>query len=737
MVPKASAKQPISGHIDAKTNASTTQNGYLGWPKPVHSGTHNRTETDSILHPTFIKRLIAFALIACALAGTARAQAPNHKLDSLEQVMLQGSDSGKVLGFLHRANWAGAQGRDWQTPWAIADSIAKNMDPYFSIVCQVSKTNIRSYSVHSNIAIEEYRASEQQLLAYLSSETIAYSFEAKQELGSVYYNIGRLLNASELAAAHTYLEKALALFEELQLPKKRAQVQVALSIYYMDVGKHAQALIMLLEAHEAMKVAKDDFWEAVVAMNISTTYLELKNLELALEYRQVGLDIMLRLEHLPGIARSYDGFAEIYQLGTRNFEKAIEYNLLAIETWEKMGAERSATLSHLNLGKCYLELNQPAKALQQLQVAQENSDSANYDLVAEIYLARARVYLLTGAVVDAQFAADSGMASVRKYNGIQLTAMAHEVYSEVLEANGRTPEALAALKHSQLFYDSLSSVENIASANKIAVEAQLRERELELHIAEQERQLVLEADIRKHQLQRNYLAGASFVLFIILLFSFLLYRNNRTRKISILERETVELQQQSLRARMNPHFIFNCLTSIQRLYLEGKTELANEYLSDFGHMVRRILRDTSRKAISVEDELECLEIYLHLEQLRHPDQISYELVIDPSIEQSGIFMPPLVIQPFVENAIWHGVLPKNKPGNITIQLQLAASEEALLCSITDDGVGHASTNSRAANGHESQGIALTEQRIGGNVQLSPRQGGGTIVNFEIPTEYPS
>ena len=170
---------------------------------------------------------------------------------------------------------------------------------------------------------------------------------------------------------------------------------------------------------------------------------------------------------------------------------------------------------------------------------------------------------------------------------------------------------------------------------------------------------------------------------------------------------------QALRAQMNPHFIFNCLNSINRFTLENEAAKAADYLTKFAKLIRIVLQQSGRSFIPLEDELYCLQLYMDLEALRFEIPFSYE--INPGgINISAVMVPPLLLQPFVENAIWHGLHPKeNENGRIIIDLKL--HNEILHCSIYDNGVGRINSTALTEDngiGKKSLGIKLTQRPIG-------------------------
>lgn len=178
------------------------------------------------------------------------------------------------------------------------------------------------------------------------------------------------------------------------------------------------------------------------------------------------------------------------------------------------------------------------------------------------------------------------------------------------------------------------------------------------------------------------------------------------------EKKQAELEMQTLRAQMNPHFIFNSLNSINRFILTNDRSGASAYLTKFSKLIRLILQHSAAQFISLAGELEALRLYLELESLRFGEQFSYRIVCDQELEQDFIKMPPLLLQPYIENAIWHGLMHKSSKGHLLIDLRLDYA--ALVCTIRDDGIGRkkaAELNSKSAAGHKSMGMNITEQRL--------------------------
>jgi len=180
---------------------------------------------------------------------------------------------------------------------------------------------------------------------------------------------------------------------------------------------------------------------------------------------------------------------------------------------------------------------------------------------------------------------------------------------------------------------------------------------------------------------------------------------------SAFEKKILETEMSSLRAQMNPHFIFNSLNSINKFILMADRETASFYLTKFSKLIRLILENSNKAKISLEQELTALKHYIDMELLRFDHNFSYHIQIDPGIDPLYIQFPPLIIQPYVENAIWHGFIRKDTYGilNITISKE---KQDVLLITIEDNGVGrNYKKNTLETFNKKSHGLKITEDRL--------------------------
>lgn len=241
---------------------------------------------------------------------------------------------------------------------------------------------------------------------------------------------------------------------------------------------------------------------------------------------------------------------------------------------------------------------------------------------------------------------------------------------------------------------------------------------------------------KEKKAQQQEIAQASFqkklLLFgigVILLLSFFILRSivlkrrneHHLRKIAEQElqveklkwqQQASELEMQALRAQMNPHFIFNSLNSINRFILKNEKKQASEYLTKFSRLVRLILQNSQSSLITLDSELECLRLYLELEALRFDHHFIYRLDVEEELDTKSTRIPPLIIQPYVENAIWHGLMHKEEKGHLSIVM--TSDNVNLICKVTDDGVGRkkaAEMKSKSTSLHKSMGLRITADRI--------------------------
>ncbi|GEM_PF-6821298 len=237
-------------------------------------------------------------------------------------------------------------------------------------------------------------------------------------------------------------------------------------------------------------------------------------------------------------------------------------------------------------------------------------------------------------------------------------------------------------------------------------------------------------------IRKAYYQTAWFFILTILFVGLLVFYSvrlitGRLKRRKDTEKRVVELELKALRAQMNPHFTFNSINSIQDYILDKKPLVAHQYLSKFSKLIRNTLDFSSLESVLLNDIVENLELYIELEKMRF--DIPFDHTIDCPVEMKGIRVPPLIIQPFIENAIWHGLKPLKSKGNLTVEFR----EEAhfILVSVKDSGVGV--NHLKRSDQHTSRGVNIIRERLkhhngrGENINYSKASPTGTIVEIRI------
>ncbi|MEZ4738582.1 MAG: two-component regulator propeller domain-containing protein [Flavobacteriales bacterium] len=226
--------------------------------------------------------------------------------------------------------------------------------------------------------------------------------------------------------------------------------------------------------------------------------------------------------------------------------------------------------------------------------------------------------------------------------------------------------------------------------------------------------------------------SAVALLVLALIYAFYRIRVNAIRKEAMLTTEyntrLAEVELTALRAQMNPHFLFNSLNSIRHHLLNSDTEAADRYLSKFSRLIRLILDHSDQRVVPLADELQALRLYLELEAARFDDKFTFHISVDPSIGTDTAMIPPMLIQPYLENAVWHGLMQKEEGGSI--DLRITREDPALRVVVEDDGIGRMRANelnSRSALKSRSRGMSITQQRM---EMIARRQGTNCQVRVE-------
>src|SRR5450432_326898 len=309
------------------------------------------------------------------------------------------------------------------------------------------------------------------------------------------------------------------------------------------------------------------------------------------------------------------------------------------------------------------------------------------------------------------------------YRGLETRAMqrirdAYKVLYSVYDSRGETDSAHFYYRS---YIQTKESLTDDQTKGKFAVYNYKKKIELlnNEKLINQQKIKIKDQQLKNETLFRNILIAIVFAVLLVGLLllrnTFLKRRNEKLKNENIrreLEHKTVDLQMQALRAQMNPHFIFNCLNSINRFIMKNESQAASDYLTQFSRLIRLVLNNSKKTWIILEDEIAMLRLYLDMEKLRFKDAFDYTIRTDDIPLDSILLVPPLILQPFVENAVWHGLMHKKTNGIVTISFKV--EKDILYCSIEDNGIGRSAAaiaGSKSSQNHKSMGIQTTRDRL--------------------------
>src|SRR6185437_5686335 len=308
-----------------------------------------------------------------------------------------------------------------------------------------------------------------------------------------------------------------------------------------------------------------------------------------------------------------------------------------------------------------------------IAVADRQGNNGNNDAKASSLNEIGKLFLKQGDYANARKYSLRSLTMARSLQNVEWQANAWENLYQIEEKIHRNDKALDAYKQYIVFRDSVSNTEKRDALTKKELQFDFERKEAALRADQEKRETLARAEIARQALIRKGTIAGSALLLLAGGYGFLLYKRRRDaeekRKEADLKAKMVDTEMKVLRLQMNPHFIFNSLNSISDYISRHETDKANYYLIKFAKMIRQVLENSERAEIPLAEDLKALETYIQLEALRLTKELFYEISVEDGIDPESILVPPLIVQPFVENSIWHGLSTANGKGRITIRIK--------------------------------------------------------------------
>ncbi|MEP6684479.1 MAG: tetratricopeptide repeat protein [Parafilimonas sp.] len=548
---------------------------------------------------------------------------------------------------------------------------------------------------------------------------------------AVYHNMGIVYaDMSDYTLAITYHEKAYAILKVLGNKKGMANTINSIGVNYMYLSNYPKALDYYFKSLKICEEIHDEISTAAALSNISIIYTRLSNNTKALQYIQRALNLYKKQGSQQGIADSYGSMGSIYDNLNQTENSLTAYQQqLAISS--AMNYERGMANASINIGIDYSEMKDYKNALLYLnksiksfQTSGNNSSlSAALDEVGKIYsyappeiLFSEKITLSESYKKAIAFQLKS-IEAAKEAQDLSVQKTALEDLSNTYEKQKDFEKALSAYKQSVILQDSILNEDKKLELNRIEMQYTFDKREDSIKNESEKRQTLSSAKIKQQQTIRNAVIAGTIIILLSAVLVFIFYKRKHDAvekaKEAELNAEVADTEMKALRAQMNPHFIFNSLNSIGDYIIRNDIKAANNYLTKFAGVIRLILENSEHKTVTLEKDLKALELYMDIERLRLNNKFSYEIKVDETIDKNNVLVPPLILQPFVENSIWHGLTKKDGEGKIKIHI--SQTEDMLTCIIEDNGVGTERSEifkqEVKAMSKKSLGMKITNARI--------------------------
>ena len=508
-----------------------------------------------------------------------------------------------------------------------------------------------------------------------------------------------------------------------------ANKQMAIS--YMELNDLDKALARINNCWSFLSVPQADMLSAKrVLASIKLKQMQPK------ESISILNDVLVQeslINDIPGETETNIALGEIYQ-DQKNDEKAVEYYTRAKNIAEKNNQSRLALKANDLLAKIFRKQKNIVKELEtrNSNIA-INTDNNNSQGVIKENIELGNAYLNANQIDVAQTYFDKGLSAnfstqavqqqtdkidlFIQSNDLDETANTYKLLAEQYLKQKNPLKALDYFNKYAVLQDSIKHVRKRELDEALSISNSLGTNQQRIDLLEKERQLsersleVLkkDQDLKEKQLDyKNIIIGVLifFMLFMLMSGYFVIRSSGEKRKVNQL------LALKSLRGQMNPHFIFNALNSVNHYISQNDERKANRYLSDFSKLMRMVMDSSKHSLVPLNEELDMLRLYLQLEHTRFSDKFEYKIGINENVTDADYELPPMLIQPYLENAIWHGLRYLDHKGQLN--LTIAEKDQELVVTITDNGIGRDKSKELKTHNQKKQasiGMQNIENRI--------------------------
>ncbi|MBU3012333.1 histidine kinase [Polaribacter vadi] len=547
------------------------------------------------------------------------------------------------------------------------------------------------------------------------SNSIINKARALRELSEYYSDIKKLDSALMKA------NEAIELYKSIDDDYGVVIVKNSKAIMLQDKGDYANALKVFKEVVAYLEKDESKYTNVLwLKMNIGALYADINEEDKAVNYYMEVYNDPKAKENNSLIGRICVNLTNSYRR-KKDYKKALSF---ALEAEKKIKRPRSLANLKSSLATLYSKIKDYKRAHNYYKQALDLYTSLNLQIrVDDINHNIAYNYLRQEKYDEAEYYFLKTNKAVKNYDNIYSKKKNFQGLSELYYAKKEYKKAIDYYIKNQEIKDTIQGIEKLKAIADIEIKYETEKAKSEKETAEQ--QVV----ITKLESQKNkyYFISAAVIASLILLASVFYFSRLKTKKkaelISTVLKETqkrlaIEKQYKdselkALKAQMNPHFIFNALNSIQDYIVLNQKNLASDYLGKFADLIRNYLHFSDTGFISIQDEVHNLKLYLELEKLRFEEQLEYTFQVDDVANSGTIHIPTMLIQPYVENALKHGLLHKKNHRRLKIYIH-KPSDKIIECIIEDNGIGRAKSkeiNKKRVSQHKSFALKATTERL--------------------------
>lgn len=525
---------------------------------------------------------------------------------------------------------------------------------------------------------------------------------AYNEIGCTNFVLGKYDQSLEC------YNKALELYQKTKNDMGIADIYNYLADYYFTLSDHDRSLEYILKEYEIAKTLNDKEYIARVNKSLGRHYADTGNLKKGLNYFKESLTAYKELGNKKQIGSVYSNIGITF-LRMDEIDSAFHYNSKASLIFQELKYKERIAHSYAFFGWLNPDLNKAIKYfLKALQIYQEQNNKGR---IACMNNSLGTAYKNLGKLDKAELYFKKAFnISHELKRKIKIRDASWNLYCLYKKQKNYAD----ALKYHEIFKavsDSLLNEQNIKDITKRQMQHEFNLKHREQEFLQQQKEMEYQAEIDKKRIIQTNMFIIIGLLIITGLVLFYLIREKQKRQLQKSQNILNIYMQQALRLQMNPHFIFNSLHSIQSYILDNNIDLSIKYISKFADLMRIILHNSREQFISLKEEIDALQLYIELEALRFKNDFNFEIDVDYKINLLEVKIPALLLQPYVENAIRHGL--SHKKNNRNLVIRISQKNNHILCSIEDNGIGRARAEQlNNLNTHSgSSGMQITSKRI--------------------------